>query len=98
MTADLLRVVVFGAVFDIGENLTSVLLQLISLAGILLGAGAAVSAKRTADQVRRQTEPNGGTSMRDSINRIETATVSLHEKLTDERPPLPPPPPPTAGG
>jgi hypothetical protein len=99
----LLAVAVVGLVVDIGENLSDVLFQLISLLGIIFAGGAAAKANKTANDVKRQTEKNGGASLRDAVDRIETAaqvaavsTASLHEKLTNEPAPLPPPPPPPA--
>jgi hypothetical protein len=100
--SQLLAIAVVGIVVDIGENLADVLFQLISLAVTMLAGGAAVSAKRTASEVKRQTEPNGGASLRDAVDRIERAAVvsahssaSLHQKLTHEPAPIPPPPPAT---
>lgn len=90
-----------AATFDIGDNLTSVLLSLLSLLGIIFAGGAAVQAKRSAEEVRRQTQPNGGSSLRDAIDRTEraaslaaSAAASLHSRATGEHPPPVTPPPP----
>jgi uncharacterized membrane protein required for colicin V production len=87
-----------GATFDIGANLTGVLLALLNLVSSIVAAGAAVQARKAIADVKHETTPNNGSTLRDAIDSAVRTVTSLHVAQTGVLPPPAPPPPPPGGG
>jgi hypothetical protein len=59
-----------GVQLDIGPNLLQAIITIIGLVALYLNQRKAT---RSSDQAAKQSVPNGGFSMRDAIDRIESA-------------------------
>lgn len=60
-----------GAVIEVGPELRTVLMGVVALAGSWVGTRS----------VRKQMNPNSGSSMRDAVNRIEEGVAGLYDRV-----------------
>lgn len=64
------RLAAAGMTLDIGDNLLQAIITIVGLIGLYI---AQRKGNRDAAQAAKQSVPNGGSSMRDAIDRIEAA-------------------------
>jgi hypothetical protein len=88
---------VLAETWDVGPNLVAIATMVVGLVTL------AIQNHRNSKKVQQEFKPNGGSSTKDQLNRIESRQITSERRVTKieehlgiESEPLPPPPPPVA--